>query len=413
MGMNEANELFPDVVHHPELDIIDIGETPELFYDMTGPLYWANLLAHEDIVVNQGGSWSGKTYAIMQVLFTIAMMRENYVIDVISNTVTKLKDDAMLIAVSIIESEPKLRAHIKSFNATDRVHHFYNGTRISFKSFENEEQAKGGKRHILYVNEATRVTYKIFFEAQLRTLVRTFIDYNPTAQFYVHDKVIANKLEYPSIKVIRSWHVHNRFLPQTMRDRLERIQDKELWKVYARGLTGLLKGTVYTGWVELDDFPWSDGVIWYFDWGYTNDPTAGGKIKLNPPGLDLDYAVKEICYSPGIPPGVLKQLLDSHGYKEGQIVYCDHDEAMIRELRLLGIAAFPFIKGPGSILSGILFLKNKRVGYVKSDNIKEELKRYRFVEIDDVLTNQPVDEYNHHMDGIRSSTHTNLLRTGE
>lgn len=389
---------------------------PVLFHLQTGPLYWANLTAAEDIVVNQGGSWSGKTYSIMQVLFTIGCMQKNYIIDVVSNTVTKLKDDAMMIAIDIIQKEPLLTVggpYIKSYNATERSYHYHNGTKLSFKSFEDEEQAKGGKRHILYISEATRVKYKIFFEAQLRTLVRTFVDYNPTAQFYIHDKVINNMLEYPSVKVIRSWHIHNPFLPQQMRDRLERIQDKELWKVYARGLTGLLKGTVYTGWVKLDDFPWSDGVIWYFDWGYTNDPTAGGKIKLNPPGLDLDYAVKEICYSPGIPPGVIKQLLDDHGYKDGQLVFCDHDIAMVRELRLLGIAAMPFIKGPGSILSGILFLKNKRVGYCPSDNIDLELKNYRFVEIDDVLTNQPVDEYNHHMDGIRSSTHTNYLMTGE
>ena len=386
----------------------------QLFEGQTGPLYWANLLAQEDVVVNQGGSWSGKTHSIMQVLFTIAVMRPNYIITVISNTVTNLKADAIRISKSIVGASLKLQLCIKDYNSTDRVYHFFNGSLIEFKSFEDQEQAKGGKRHILYVNEASRIKYTVFFEAQLRTLVRTFVDYNPTSQFWVHDNVINNKLEYTSVKVIRSWHIHNPFLTQKQRDRLENIQDREMWKVYARGLTGVLKGTVYRGWSETDLFPWKDGVIWYFDWGYTNDPTAGGRVAISPPGTGFDYVVDEICYQPGIPTGVLKQLLVDKGYKEGQLVYCDNDKTMIRELQMLNVSAVPFYKPDGSIKSGILYLKSKKIAYTKTSmNIREELKKYKFIELEGHLTNEPVDEFNHHMDGIRCSTHTNFLRGGE
>jgi phage terminase large subunit len=393
-----------------------------LFPDEESPLYWANLTATEKIVINQGGTWSSKSYSILQVLFTIAIIRAGYIITVISNTVTKLKEDAIRISKEIVAKNPEVKRQLLpgalGYNSTDRTYNFLNGSLIEFKSFEDAEQAKGGKRHILYINEATRIPYMIFFEADLRTSVRTFIDYNPTSQFWAHDNVINNKKEFPYVKVIRSWHIHNRHISQEQHDRIERIQDKDLHKVYARGLTGKLRGTVYNNWVEVPEFSWQDGVIWYLDFGFsekeTADPTAGGRIIVNPANLELDFVADELIYSQAVPASAIAQIFFEAGYKRGQPCYCDHSDEMIRELRLLKIAAFPAAKGPGSILSGVLFLKSKRMGYTaRSANIKEELKRYKFLEIEGHVTNTPVDEWNHHMDGIRYGAHTHSLRTGK
>lgn len=399
---------------------IQTGSSPvgiELFPNEKNPLFWANLTVHESIVINQGGTWSGKSYSIIQVLFVAACMCPGYVITVTSNTVTKLKEDAIRISKEIVRKNPVIRAQIESYNSTDRVYQFRNGSIIEYKSFTSEEEAKGGKRHILYINEATRIPYMIFWEAQLRTSVRTFIDYNPTAQFWVHDRVINNKAEYPSVRVIRSWHIHNYYLSQAQRDRIERIQDPDLHKVYARGLTGRLKGTVYSNWTEVDSFPWINDVVWYLDFGFsqkeTADPTAGGRIAINPANSEFDFVVDELIYNQGVSASMIAQVFFDAGYRTGQPVYCDHSPAMIRELRLLKISAYPADKGPGSVLSGILFLKSKRLAYTKrSTNIKEELKRYKFMEIDGIVTNTPIDEWNHHMDGIRYGAHTHSLRIG-
>jgi len=361
------------------------------------------------------------TEAIIRVLFTIAIIRKNYVITVISNTVTKLKEDALRIAKNVAQI-PEVKLFIKDYNSTDRVYTFFNNSIIEFKSFENEEQAKGGKRHILYINEATRIPYMIFYQADLRTKVRTFIDYNPTQSFWIHDKVINcpvvdGKKEFDSVKVIRSWHIHNPYLTDAEHDRIERIADPELKKVYARGLTGRLRGTIYTNWAEVEEFPWTDGVIWYVDWGFSEkesaDPTAAGRIAFEPPDCEYDYVIDELCYARGLPPSELAKLIWQAGYKSGQQCYCDHSPEGIRELRLNGIAAQPFAKGPGSILAGVLFMRSKRVAYTRrSDNIRMELRKYSFLEIDGIVTNTPIDEYNHHMDGARGACHTHALRTG-
>lgn len=393
-----------------------------LFRNEKSPLYWANLAANEKIVVNQGGTSSGKTEAIMRVLFTIAIIRRNYVITVISNTVTKLKEDALRIAKNVARIQ-EVKYFIKDYNSTDRTYTFVNDSIIEFKSFEDEEQAKGGKRHILFINEATRIPYMIFYQADLRTKVRTYIDYNPTSSFWCHDKVIncpvdtRGRKEFDSVKVIRSWHVHNPYLSDAEHDRIERIGDKDLFKVYARGLTGKLRGTIYSNWEEVEEFPWTDGVIWYVDWGFsekeTADPTASGRVAFKPPDSEFDFVFDELCYARGLPVSELAKLIWAAGYKTGQPCYCDHSVEGIRELRLNGIAAFPFAKGPGSIIAGVLFMRSKKVAYTRrSDNIRMETRKYKFLEIDGIVTNSPIDEYNHHMDGTRGACHTHSLKTG-
>lgn len=392
-----------------------------LFKNEKSPLYWANLTAKEKIIINQGGTSSGKTEAIIRVLFTIAIIRRNYIITVTTNTVPKLKEDALRIAKSVAKI-PEIKLFIKDYNSTDRTYTFNSDSIIEFKSFEDEEEAKGGKRHILYINEATRIPYGIFYQADLRTKVRTYMDYNPTGSFWVHDKVISCPVgpkgkEFDSIKVLRSWHEHNPYLTDAEHARIERIGDPELFKVYARGLTGKLRGTIYSNWAEVDDFPWTDGVIWYVDWGFSEkesaDPTASGRIAYNPPDCEYDFVLDELCYARGLAPSELAKRIHAAGYKTGQPCYCDHSPEGIRELRLNGIAAFPFTKGPGSIIAGVLFMRSKKIAYTRrSDNIRMETRKYKFLEIDGIVTNTPIDEYNHHMDGSRGACHTHALVTG-
>src|SRR6478672_11123 len=215
------------------------------------PIFWANLTAKEKIVVNQGGMYSGKTEAIMRVLFFYAISIPNQVIDVVANSVPKLKEDSMKVAERILKGNPILQSYLKGkFNKTDRIYTFKNGTEITFKSYENVEEAEGAKRDILYINEVRRMQWETVYLLMKRTNWKVFVDYNPVSRFFIHDEVIECPInkngvkEFPSVKVIRSWHVHNDFIPKEKHDEIENIADPELWKAYARGLTAQLSGLV-------------------------------------------------------------------------------------------------------------------------------------------------------------------------
>ena len=362
-----------------------------LFDPPPSELYYANLRSEADIVVNQGGTSSGKSYSLVEVLFTLAIAHRRYRICVVGSTVPKLREDVLQIALDIWSNNPLVRRYVKGYNKPNRTFTFVNGSYIEFCSYESREDAKGSKRDIVYISEATRIDYWIFWELNLRCMVRMFLDYNPTARFWVHDKVIGRN-EFGTVQVIRSWHVHNPYLPQKVRDRIEGIEDKELWKVYARGLTGRLTGTVFDWRSTVLPTSGVSEVIYGIDWGYSVDPTALCKVYCMEDG---SFIVQELFYTP---LGNVNRDLDamdylvnvirSFGYDE-EAIYCDHDRELGMQLRDRGIEVEAAEKGVGAELNRVLYVKQRRVMYtVESVNLKSELLKYTFVDVEGATTNK-------------------------
>lgn len=373
-------------------------------------LYYANLLATEQIVVNQGGTWSGKSFAIIQAIFSMAVCNSGWTITVAGSTIPKLKEDVLRIAHELVFNNKVLAGLIKSYNVQDRIFTFKSGSLVEFKSYDTLEEAKGGKRHVLYMNEATRFGYDVFFELAIRTKIRTFIDYNPTTRFWVHDILLSQKEQYPSVKVIRSWHEHNPYLSQEQHDKIERISDPELWKVYARGLTGKLSGMVFT-WGLVDDWPLEGvkEVIWGIDWGYTNDPTVVTRVAV----MKDRFVVDELTYEPGLPMEVVYEIMRKHGYHTGEPVYCDHDKELILRLRRMSVTAVGAEKGPQSVYNRIMWCKQQDIRYTaRSVHLQNELGRYKFMEVDGMVINKPIDAFNHAIDSATYAIYSHRNRLG-
>ena len=91
-------------------------------------LYSQNYYADADIVVNQGGTSSGKTYAIEQVLFSLACETGKQVITIVGQDIPNLKSGALRDATTIYYSSAALQFMVKSINKTDRIFEFRNGS---------------------------------------------------------------------------------------------------------------------------------------------------------------------------------------------------------------------------------------------------------------------------------------------
>lgn len=91
-------------------------------------LFTSNYNSDKHIIINQGGTSSGKTYSILQVLFCIACEANFQVITVVGQDIPNLKAGALRDANAIYNSWPQLRAMIKNYNRTDRLFEFHNGT---------------------------------------------------------------------------------------------------------------------------------------------------------------------------------------------------------------------------------------------------------------------------------------------
>ena len=110
--------------------------------------------------MNQGGTSSGKTYSLLQVLACKAGEKANQIITIVGQDIPNLKAGAIRDFESILNDE-FFRSMIKSTNITNREYRFHNGSIMEFKSFDNEQDAKSGKRDYLFMNEANGIPYSI------------------------------------------------------------------------------------------------------------------------------------------------------------------------------------------------------------------------------------------------------------
>ena len=363
------------------------------------PLYKANLNATERTVVNQGGTSSGKTYSIMQVLFVLGMQHERKVITVVGQDVPNLKKGAYRDAKTILDGSPLLQTWWPYVNEGERIIRCVNGSIMEFSSFKDAQDAKSGKRDYLFINEANGIPYEVYWQLAIRTRLRVFIDYNPTARFWCHDEVIGRE----GVKLLISDHRKNYFLSEEEHDRIEGIEDAELWKVYARGLTGMIAGLVLTNWDIVDVMPpreeWKMSCHG-LDFGFTNDPSALEHVVEAHGDLWID----EKLYSTNLTnPDIARKAYDQGLTRDDMIVADCAEPKSIRELQAQGLWVSPSPKGADSIISGLDILRRYRLHVTRrSIGIIANLRAYKWdKDRDGNLTNKPEDANNHGIDAVR------------
>lgn len=375
-------------------------ETVDLFRVPPTALYTENMEAVEDTIVNQGGTASGKTYAILQCIFTHATEEPGVVCTVAGQDLPNLKVGAIRDAADIVKSSAVLTELISSYNKSDYTYVFKNGSIIEFKSYSDEQDAKSGKRDYLFVNEANGFKKRVFDQLHLRTKKRTYIDYNPDAEFWVHEDLIGK----PNILLIISDHRHNPYVPEKVRSKIEGLkeQDEELWKVYARGLTGKIEGLIFRNYNIVDGIPYgakliADGL----DFGFTNDPTAFLQVYEN----NGELWVSELIYETGLTNDQIVVQLRDMSIGRGEEIIADSSEPKsIQEIRNLGFNAVPAQKGPDSVKQSINILKRYKINITQqSAGLRKEIKGYKW-KVDKKTgktLNEPVDFMNHSIDALR------------
>lgn len=165
---------------------------------------------------------------------------------------------------------------------------------------------------------------------------------------------------------------------------------------------------VFKNWIQIPEWPSSISTItWGLDFGKTVGINALMKCATEATGYYFD----ECLYETGVSAQIIKDVLVKNGYDAGQYVYCDHMPTKINALRILGINAVPAIKGAGSISFGIDKLNEMPCHYTaRSVNLKKELGLYQYICYGKLITNEPVDENNHGVDGCRYGTVSRFFR---
>ena len=372
-------------------------------FDVNSELYKANSDEDVRVFVNQGGTSSGKTYCIVQRLIEISLHQPRCVVTVVGQDLPNLKVGALRDMEAIIDASPWL-ADWFTANRSDHYFRGKNGALIEFKSYDSPQDAKNGKRDYLFVNEANGIAWEVYWQLAIRTRRQVFVDYNPSARFWVHDRLIGRE----GVRLIISDHRGNRFLSQQEHDKIESITDSDWRLVYARGLTGKLTGLVLINWDVVDVLPPRDAWrmdVYGLDWGFVNDPTALEHVVLAHGELWVD----EHIYETGLTnPDISARMANLT--RRDLVVADSAEEKSIAELRNCGLWVVPCTKGKDSIVQGIDILRRYRIHFTRrSTGAIEEAKKYKWAtDRDGNPTNTPIDKFNHAIDAIRYAASAKL-----
>ncbi|MDO5650139.1 MAG: phage terminase large subunit, partial [Gallicola sp.] len=125
----------------------------------------------------QGGARSGKTYNILIWLIAYAIQHEV--------KVTIARATLPAIKRTVLEDFKKILIDIKVFdekklNKTELNYTLPNGSFFEFISTDSEQKLRGGKRDILFCNEANELRLIEWQQLKMRTTTLAILDYNPS-----------------------------------------------------------------------------------------------------------------------------------------------------------------------------------------------------------------------------------------
>ncbi|RLI35948.1 hypothetical protein DRO66_06560 [Candidatus Bathyarchaeota archaeon] len=365
------------------------------------PVFDWNYYCEKPIVINQGGTSAGKTYCILQVLILKGSEKANQVITVVGQDVPNLKVGAIRTFEMVLSDSPFLASFLDPKpNKTDKTWKFNNGSIIEFKSFDDEQDAKGGRRDYLFVNEANGISYAIYDQLQVRTKQQVFIDYNPSCPFWAHSNLIGNE----DVQLFISNYRHNPFLDPRIIKKIEawKGKDPEKWKVYGLGATGTTEGVIFKNVNWISEMPKNlKRTSFGMDFGFTNDPTTLTKCGVS----DGELFAERWLYEYGMTSSDINQALIAIDFDKKATIWADNaDPKTIKELRNYGWDVRPCKKGADSIRHGIDRIKKyEALNIVTCKYWKKEQISYIWGKDKktDEPTNKPVDKFNHLWDSLR------------
>ena len=362
----------------------------------TSVLFEANYKATEPIIVNQGGTSSGKTVCILQVLAIRAIQEPDSIITVVGQDIPNLKRGALRDFQLYVLNDPIISEQVSSYNKSERIYTFKSGSIIEFESYDNEQDARNGKRQYLFVNEAQGISYEIYKQLQLRTTKQTFLDYNPSAEFWVHEKVLT--LPDAERKLLISDYRHNPFCPDSIVRNIEALKDQdfELWKVYGRGMTGKIEGLIYTNWHLCDAIPSDLERVKGLDFGF-NHPTALLDVAVDEQNKTI--YVDELVYESGLIPQELIELMTT--VTPTDTIYAD--AARPDTIEEIYRAGFNIHKADKSVWDGIQKVKSYKIFITRhSQNVLKEIRSYKWkVDKNGKSLEEPVKFLDDAMDAMR------------
>ncbi len=357
------------------------------------------------IIVEQGGTRSGKTYNILLwLIFYYTERNTDKTITICRKSFPSLRASVMRDFFDILRNHDLYREDYH--NKSSHEYHL-NGNLVEFISLDQPQKIRGRKRNLLYINEANELFYEDWQQLIFRTDGRIILDYNPSESFHwIYDRVIPRE----DCDFYQTTYLDNPFLDQQIKNEIERLKetDEDYWRIYGLGERGMSRATIFQ--FGTSEIPQEAKLISYgLDFGYTNDPSALVAVYQHGDNLYLD----ELLYRTGMTNRDLHHHLQSLGLDRRDEIFADSAEPKsIEELHRFGWNIKPTAKGQDSINAGIDILKRHKIfATSRSNNLIKELQNYKWTEDKNGnLLNKPIDVMNHALDASRYAVYNKLSK---
>ncbi len=371
----------------------------------TNIVYRHLLKSQNKIIVEQGGTRSGKTFNILlYIIFEYCLKNNNKTITIARKTFPSVRATVMRDFIDILKQYGLYREEHHNKSSSE---YKLNNNLVEFISVDQPQKIRGRKRDILFINEANELDFEDWQQLVFRTTEKIIIDYNPSDEYHwIYDKV----LNRGDVEFYKTTYLDNPFLDKSIIKEIERLKqtDEQYWQIYGLGEKGISKATIFN-YYEVPHIPHDAELVSYgADAGYTNDPSTLVSVYKK----DHNLYIKEHLYRTMMTTKDLSDHFKRESVGRNTIYFDAAEPRLIDELRRMGHNIQPSLKGRDSVNAGIDLLKRFKIHLVASDdNLIMEFRNYKWVtDKSGKLTNTPVDKNNHLIDAVRYATYSIMSR---
>ena len=357
------------------------------------------------IVVEQGGTRSGKTFNIlMYIIFHYCQSNKGKTITICRKTFPAVRSSVMRDFFDILKTHGK---YDEAYHNKSNSEYTLDGNIVEFISVDQPQKIRGRKRDFLFINEGNELDFEDWQQLVFRTTEKIVIDYNPSDEYHwIYDKV----LNRDDVEFYKTTYLDNTFLDPSIIKEIERLKetDEQYWQIYGLGEKGISKSTIFN-YFEVPHIPIDAELVSFgADAGYTNDPSTLVSVYKK----DHNLYIKEHLYRTMMTTSDLSNHFKQEGVGRNPIYFDAAEPRLIDELRRMGHNIQPSLKGRDSVNAGIDLLKRFKIHLVGSDdNLIMEFRNYKWVtDKTGKLTNTPVDKNNHLIDAVRYATYSIMSR---
>lgn len=358
-----------------------------------------------NVLVFEGGSRSSKTFSLIQFFIVYAIensYRQNRIVIArkkgtwVTPTVwTDFKN--ILLEYGLLG--------VCRVNNTLKTIQFYSTT-FEFIGLDDTQRLHGLTTDIFWINEAMEASKDDFDQLEQRCSRFAILDYNPSAEeHWIYDNVCPRQDCYFD----HSTMLDNPFIPENMKRKIlsyepteynyaQGTADKRKWLIYGLGKRAKIEGLIFEDYTIIKEIPIWVKRRWYgLDFGYTNDPTACSENGY----LDNAIYIEEKFYETNM---LSSDIIKKFKFLPRLKIWSESaDPRLIAEIHNAGFNIQPVQKYQGSVKAGIDFMKSKKIYITENSiNAKKELDNYTYQQDKNgKWLNEPIDDFNHILDGVR------------